>query len=171
MCKVKKIVFTGAECTGKSTLTRALAKRFGEPYSNEYVREYVQRINRELKVKDLEIIGKGQFANEQKACKNANRFSFHDTNILSSILYADHYFQKQIDWIDRKFRKTRYDFYFLCQPDFPWVSDPGQRESQKAREQLQCKFEQILENNKINFIPLKGNLEQRVQSVLDHLSA
>ena len=99
---MRRIVITGAESTGKSTLAKVLAKHFSAPLSTEFVRQYVNAVQRPLTAEDLEPIARGQFAAEAAAISNANNLVLHDTNILSSILYAKHYFDVTLDWVDQK---------------------------------------------------------------------
>ena len=166
----KRIVFIGAECTGKSTLAKALAEHFNEPCSAEYVRFHVEKLDRPLDATDLEPIARGQIQLEDEALKRATEFVFHDTNLLSSILYAEHYFNTHIQWADKAFQERKYARYFLCEPDFPWEADPGQRESPEERLKLQHLFEDILNRFHIPFIRLSGPLEQRLNNVLQNLN-
>ena len=89
---MKRIVLTGAECTGKSTLAKALSGYYGEPWTTEFVRSYVDQLDRELIQADLEEIFCGQIAAEDAGWAKSKRFVIHDTNLLSSIIYANHYF-------------------------------------------------------------------------------
>ena len=42
---MKKVVVIGPECTGKSTLTKALSQHFNCPYRQEYAREYIAQLS------------------------------------------------------------------------------------------------------------------------------
>ena len=165
---VRRIVFIGAECTGKSSIAKAIAERLGEPCSSEYVRQHVDQLNRPLDESDLEPIARGQIRLEDEAYAKASKYVFHDTNILSSILYAEHYFETHIPWVDDLFQSRDYDRYFFCQPDIPWTSDPGQREDPQEREKLHKLFESILARFQIPYTPLKGSLEKRIITVLEY---
>ncbi|MCH6256511.1 ATP-binding protein [Puniceicoccaceae bacterium K14] len=164
--EVKRVVFIGAECTGKSTIARAIATRLGEPCSTEYVRHYVDQLDRPLIQDDLDPIARGQLSLEDEAFSEASHYVIHDTNILSSILYAEHYFSTHIDWVDDTFSKRLYDTYFLCQPDMLWVADPGQREGPREREEMQKRFEEILNRYEIQYESLGGSVEQRLETVV-----
>jgi len=150
--KVRRIVFIGAECTGKSTIARAVAEHFGDPCSDEYVRQYVEQLDRSLDESDLEPIAQGQI------------------RLLSSILYAEHYFNTSIHWVDERFLSRIYDRYFFCQPDIPWKADPGQRVGPQERERLHKQFESILERFRIPYITLEGSSEKRLNTVLETLT-
>lgn len=169
---IKRIVFIGAECTGKSTLARAIAGRFGEPCSSEYVRQYVEQIgDRPLDATDLDPIARGQIAQEDEALARASKVVFHDTNILSSILYAEHYFDTHIEWVDDVFQKNEYNQYFFCQPDIPWEADPGQRVSDQERSILHRQFEAFLNRFELPYVTIEGSLEERIQAVLQSLES
>ena len=58
--KPKIIVITGAESTGKSTLTERLANHFNAPFIPETARQYVEKLNRKYTYSDVENIAKMQ---------------------------------------------------------------------------------------------------------------
>lgn len=158
-----RIVLTGAECTGKTTLAKALSGYFGEPWTGEFVRQYVDMLNRELRCEDLGPIAKGQLEQEDRALDQAKQIILHDTNLLSSILYANHYFGEQLDWANEKFLSRDYALYLLCSPvNVEWQADPGQRESPGARDELHNKFKDSLNTLKLPYIELTGSEEDRV---------
>lgn len=157
-----RVVLTGAECTGKTSLAAALSGYYGEPWTAEYVRQYVQNLDRELTREDLDPIAEGQLAAEDHALELANRLILHDTNLLSSILYANHYFGEQLDWANECFLSRDYALYLLCSPEgIEWQADPGQRESAAARAELQEIFKDSLRRLDLPYVELTGNQETR----------
>ena len=152
-----RIVITGAECTGKTTLTKALSGYYGEPWTVEFVREYAAQQDRELTQEDLDPIARGQLASEDHALDRAKRLILHDTNLLSSILYANHYYGAQLDWVNEAFLRRDYTLYLLCTPEgIDWQADPGQRESPAARDELHGKFLQSMQELNLPHVPLTG---------------
>ena len=159
---MKRIVITGAECTGKSTLAKALSGYYGEPWTPEYVRSYVEGIERALTAQDLPKIFAGQMANEDAHLRKANRCIFHDTNLLSSILYANHYFGSSDEIANERFLERDYSLYLLCSPeDIDWQADPGQRDSPQARTELQAKFKESLKRLHLPYLELTGDTTAR----------
>jgi nicotinamide riboside kinase len=157
-----RIVLTGAECTGKSTLATALSGYYGEPWTAEFVRQYVDNLDRELKREDLEAIAQGQLRQEDGPLDRANRLIIHDTNLLSSILYANHYFGEQLNWVNDTFLSRDYTLYLLCSPEgIEWKDDPGQRDSPEARDALHEKFKQSLQRLQLSYQTLQGCKEAR----------
>lgn len=144
--------------------------KLGEPFSKEYVREYADQIGRPLEASDLEPIARGQLKGEDEAAAQAKDIVLHDTNVLSSILYAEHYFDVHIPWVDKTFLEREYTLYFFCMPDIPWESDPGQRVSVDERSKLHAKFQKIMAAYQITPVPLSGTLDQRIQTALTTLA-
>ena len=52
----QRIVITGPESTGKTTLASALARRFGAPWLRETSRLYAEEVRRELTAADAALI-------------------------------------------------------------------------------------------------------------------
>ena len=123
----------------------------------------MDQISRKLKHKDLDSIARGQIAAEDAVLPKAERFVLHDTNLLSSILYAKHYFSTEIDWVEKAFMSREYTLYLLCLPDeIPWQSDPGQRESPSARIKFHGYFKESLDSLGIPYAELTGKEDMRI---------
>ena len=148
---------------GKSTLAQALSCHYGEPWTTEFVRGYVDQVDRELIETDLEEIFCGQIAAEDAGWAKSKRFVIHDTNLLSSIIYANHYFETTSGWVEEAFLKRDYSLYLLCSPDgIKWEDDPGQRDSSSAREKLHSMFNESLEKLKLPYLLLNGDQPLRL---------
>jgi nicotinamide riboside kinase len=46
-----------------------------------------------------------------------------DTDLVSTTVYARHYYGSCPAWIDEAARERRGDLYLLCDIDVPWVAD------------------------------------------------
>lgn len=168
--RMKQIVITGAESTGKTTLAKALAHHYNAPFSTEFVREYVERTARNPEAHDLQAIVTGQIASEDAATmRSEDGLVFHDTNLLSTIIYSEHYFGIGSKELMGKIAARSYDLYLLCMPDFPWVADQGQRESAEVRELLHHKFLKQLEALELPFVSLTGRLEDRLKKAVSSI--
>lgn len=169
---MKRIVLTGAECTGKSTLAQALSGYYGEPWTTEFVRSYVDQLDRELTKEDLSFIAKGQIATEDASLCNATRLVLHDTNLLSSIIYANHYFGEVSDEVNEEFLQRDYTLYLLCTPEgIGWEADPGQRDSPAARVTLQSKFKESLDKLGLPYVELSGDEAARFGAATQAIDA
>ena len=161
-----RVVITGAESTGKTTLTRQLAAHFEAPISREFVRDFVESIDRPIRVKDLGAIMKGQINYESEACKNSPRIVFHDTNLLSNSIYAEYYFKEQPKALESTLSHTKYDLYLFCQNEIPWQPDGEQRDSPQARNEIHIAFEKHLADCLVPVIQIKGNPENRFHQAI-----
>lgn len=135
------IVVTGAESTGKSTLAAALARALDAPLVPEFARTYAERAQRPLTAADVEPIARGQRAAEDAAIARARRSGqlVLDTDLLSTLVYARHYYRDAMPELDELVRARRPALYLLCDIDIPWVPDPV-RDSTTARPSQHADF-------------------------------
>ena len=97
---VKNVLIIGTASTGKTTLTRDLARRYSTSYSLEYSREYQQTRqvrDDELDIKDLHAIGIGQFELNRKHIHSpgTRKVFFADTDVMTTKLYTKLYQSKE----------------------------------------------------------------------------
>ena len=92
-----KVVLFGPESSGKSTLAKELADHYNSIYVEEYAREYLQKkydLNQEIcSYDDLIPIAKGQMRLENEASKKCNSILFCDTDLLTTKIYSEIYFE------------------------------------------------------------------------------
>jgi nicotinamide riboside kinase len=100
------------------------------------VRGYLDAKGAPLDAADVEPIARGQVALEDAvitAARGAHaRVVVLDTDLLSTAVYARHYYGDCPPWIERAVITRRADLYLLCHPDVAWVADP-QRDGPEAR--------------------------------------
>ena len=169
---VKRIVLFGPESSGKTTLAKQIAEKYGVPWVPEYAREYLQnKWDNEGKVcqpDDLIPIAIGQIDLENKAIdqaeKNDSPFIVCDTDLLETLVYSEVYYN---GWVDNKLQDAvsgqHYDLYFLTGIDVPWVAD-DLRDKPHEREKMYEAFRLALEANTCNYISLQGNQATRLES-------
>ena len=138
-----RIVVTGSECTGKTTLARALAARFDAPYVPEFCRGYQDARGTPLVADDVEPIARGQIAEADAAEERATQLLVLDTDLVSTVVYARHYYGSCPAWVEEAAHKRRADLYLLCAPDLPWEAD-NQRDRGDRREQMHRLFAEEL---------------------------
>lgn len=146
--RVPRIVVTGGESTGKTTLAAALAKALGSLWVPEYSRSYAEQVGRALTSADVEPIARGQVAAEDAASERWRAQVGRrrdapplvlDTDLVSTTVYAEHYYGACPAWIMAAARERLGDLYLLCEPDLPWESD-GVRDQPEARAKLHSAF-------------------------------
>src|ERR1700730_11229568 len=104
MEKVIRVVLTGSECTGKTELARALAEHYGGPWAAEFVRDYMDAKGSALDAGDIEPIAHGQVEREEGAARAAKDLVVLDTDLLSTLVYAQHYYGSAPRWVAQSAR-------------------------------------------------------------------
>lgn len=157
----RRVVLIGSECTGKTTLARALSERLDVPWSAEYVREFVDAIGRDPAAGDVDAIARGQVRIEEAAITAARErrcgVVVHDTDLLSTLVYAEHYYGASgvPPWIPGAVLTRRPALYLLSDIDVPWMPDP-QRNRGDRREEMQALFRIALESRGFPFVEVRG---------------
>ncbi|OBQ55783.1 NadR-like protein [Halodesulfovibrio spirochaetisodalis] len=150
-----RIVVTGSECTGKSTLAALLAEHYSVPYAQEFLREYFIANNGVLTLADAVPVAKGQLQAELDVEAQQPLFLLCDTNMLSSVVYNKYYYKENPEWIEAAFSERSYDLYLLCGIDVPWTDD-GQRDRPQEREYMQSLFRKELDDRCLPYIEVQG---------------
>ena len=139
-----RVVLIGSESTGKSALAARLADRFQAVLSVEHARRYAEATGIELGPNDVEPIARGQIALEDASIAAAGRLVILDTDLVSTVAYARHYYGACPRWIERAARTRLADLYLLHHPDVPWVADPGIRDRPDRRPAVHAEFARVL---------------------------
>ena len=155
------VVLSGAESTGKTTLSRDLARAFGTVATPEYARLYLDAKGLPLTVHDVEPIARGQMALEDDAVHGARRLLFKDTDLVSTVVYARHYYGACPGWIEDAARQRAGDLYLLLYPDVAWVADGPHRDRPQAREEIHGLFRVVLGELGVTFIDVRGSWAER----------
>lgn len=155
---MKRICLIGPECTGKTALARRAERELGLPWIEEYAREYAERYGNDLTADDVEPIARGQMANLDRA---AGDLVVLDTDLLSTVVYARHYYGTCPAWIEDEARRRRADLYLLFDTDVPWEPDPARDTGGEAREDLFDAFRAALDELDTQWEIVSGDEEAR----------
>lgn len=161
-----RICLIGPECTGKTTLAQRLARELGAVYVTEHARDYAMACNNVLTAADVEPIARGQMANED-AAREAERVVL-DTDLISTVVYARHYYGACPPWIEEEARRRRADVYLLMDTDVDWLPDPARDAGGDAREDLFDAFRATLDEFETNWTIVSGNWEERWEQIRAH---
>ena len=156
-----RVVLTGSECTGKTTLANELAKVYEVECVPEYVREFVESIGGRPQFSDHGPIARGQKALEDEYRERAGKLLFHDTDLMSTVAYCRIYFTRCPEWIEAAAFDRKATLYLLCDIDVPWLAD-GLRDRPDRREESQAVFEAVLKEARANYAVIRGSREQRL---------
>ncbi len=164
----KKIVIIGAESTGKSTMVKNLAEHFDSKFIEEYGRIYTSTMEYPYKLTkvDMERIALGHIIEVDKYDLEAKRLLFVDTEAITTKIFGELYVDPQFESksIDLMIKAQKYDVYILLENDVPFVDD-GTRLGEQFREYSNRRLKEELIKNKIPFICVSGNYEERFENV------
>lgn len=171
------VVITGSECTGKTTLAAELAAAFDASRSPEFARSYVDAKRAPLDASDVDPIAAGQLAVERAAEHHAAsrqaRFVVRDTDLVSTTVYARHYYGSCPEWIEAATRRRAGDLYLLLCPDVPWVADGLQRDraGDAERAEMHTRFRDALTSLGARVVEISGSWAERRRQALAAVSA
>jgi nicotinamide riboside kinase len=124
---MKVLVLTGPESSGKSWLAEEIQRQFGGVLVGEYVRQYIDEVQRDTVYADIDVIAHEQLAREDAARAVKPALLILDTHLLSNILWSRTLFNDCPAWLEAALVERQYDLHLLLSPDgVEWVGD-GQR--------------------------------------------
>lgn len=167
---ILRVTLTGSESTGKTQLAEGLARYYRTTWSREFSREYALHKGVPLEASDVEPIARGQMRVEDEALQRAHEIALFDTDLVSTVVYAEHYYGSCPEWVKRAARERLADLYLLCDIDVTWTPDP-QRDRPHAREELHRAFEGTLERFGARYALLQGTWEEREARAVDAIDA
>jgi len=157
-------VVTGGECTGKTTLAAHLAARFAVPWLPEASRLRAEEVargeGRELAAGDVEPIARLHCAAEDVAAASGPRALLLDADLLSTVVYARHYYGSCPAWIEAEARRRLADLYLLHAPDVPWIAD-GVRNRPSERAEIHRSFADLLRSWRAPTVEVSGDWSAR----------
>jgi nicotinamide riboside kinase len=161
-----RIIITGSESSGKTTLCKSLSSHFNISFSKEYAREYLQKIDRNYTQEDLIIIAKGQLKSE-KNC------TLLDTDLITIKIWSHYKYGSCDKWILEQIEKQKANkrLYLLCKPDIAWEEDPLRENPENRMDIFKLYREEIKRLNHDLYI-VEGNnrTENSVSRIIAHNS-
>ena len=170
----KRVVIVGAESTGKTTLTRELAKVYDTVWTPEYGRMYADgKIptlglfeKRSWRPSEFDHISKMQKQMEHMLAHDANRVIFSDTDSLCTELWHERY----VGYMDINLHYEVPHLYILADTDIPLEQDGTREESLDKRSRMQKRFLNTLIKNRFPFITASGTLDERINTCMQAIS-
>lgn len=176
---VRRVVLVGAESTGKTTLARLLAERYGTEWVPEYGREYWERRVAGLppdgalppwSSAEFRHIAAEQQRREDAAARRAGRVLLCDTNAFATGTWHERYLGTRDAEVDAIGRRDRVDLYLLTEPDFPFVQD-GWRDGESIRDWMHARFAEQLARGPAPVVRLRGPLDLRLEAAAAAIDA
>jgi len=164
----KRIAILGPESSGKSTLTKMLAKHYGVEYVEEYGRLVYEFRKGELDEEAFTHIAEGRQVLEDYKLKSGNKLLICDTEDITTYLFSRMFLPATYKNIEKillnKINDTRkYDLYMLLAPDCAAVQD-GTRKFLNLRWQHFHEIQKLLEKYSLPYKVISGNWSDRYTS-------
>ena len=187
-----KIILTGSESSGKTTLARQLAKYFNMPLVEEYARAFFEKKETpQYLQEDLMKIAKGQINDELRMMNDESPITHDslpilicDTDLLTLKIWSNEVFGncslELIQLIDSQLislsspianhQSTITSYYFLCSPEgVDWADDPL-RENPHDRDRLFKIYEKELKFYEKNYSILRGSENKRFDKAVTKIN-
>jgi nicotinamide riboside kinase len=117
-----RLVLSGVESTGKSTLAEELVQQFGGLLIPEFGRTYTEVSVRPLTLPDHHAIAEGHASHAEEAVAANPPVLVEDTDIVMTTAWATMLFGTRDPVLAA--RPSHADLHLLLLPDVPFVADP-----------------------------------------------
>jgi NadR type nicotinamide-nucleotide adenylyltransferase len=164
-----KVVITGPESTGKTTLCNSLAKHFQTSYVPEYARAYLQEKQGKYSQEDLTLMAIGQIKSEDEYQQKNKSLLICDTSLEVIRIWSEWKFKTCDKFIIDSARNRTPDLFLLLSPDLPWQADP-QRENPDDRNELFTYYRKTLREYDCEVVIISGTAEKRINSAIQAIN-
>lgn len=168
---VRRVVVTGAESTGTTTLARALAERLGCPWVPEYGRTWTERrpggLAAPWRTPEFVHIVRGQCAAEEAAARATPvPWLVGDTDAHATTLWHERYVgHLSAEVAAAAAAQVRPHARILAGDEIPWVQD-GMRDGEDVRHGMQDRFRATLGDDGVPWVEVTGSVAERVEQAL-----
>mgnify|MGYP001029110881 CR=1 FL=1 len=167
---IVKIVLFGPESTGKTTLSKQLARHYNTVWVPEFARGYLQnKWNNQRKTcehDDLLPIAIGQMQLENELAVKADKILICDTDLLETKVYSEEYYGGFVHKdLEIAANENTYDLYLLTYIDTPWEED-DLRDRPEQRLEMFNAFENALKKHNRPYVLLKGDKKTRLTKAI-----
>ncbi|MCF6365392.1 MAG: ATP-binding protein [Bacteroidales bacterium] len=168
----KKIVLTGPESTGKTTLSEQLSKEYNTINVPEFAREYIEDIKYKYTFEDVVYIAEKQIKQLiEQNYPGAKDFVFFDTGLIITKIWFLEVFKKVPEFVEEAIRTINVDLYLLCFPDIKWIQDCVRENGGEKRIYLFNKYKKELDLYKFKYFIITGDVNSRFLSAKKYLSS
>jgi NadR type nicotinamide-nucleotide adenylyltransferase len=185
----RRVVVVGAESSGTTTLTRALAAHYaarGGPWAAtrwvpEYGRTYCEeklavarRRDPSAWIGDLAwasdeftLIAERHLALEDAAARSGSPVLFCDTDAFATCLWHERYLGSPAPEVERVHARTRHDLWILTDTEGVPFEQDGWRDGEAVRERMSARFREELARRGLPSTVVTGPHDQRLGAAVE----
>ncbi len=158
-----RIILTGAESSGKSTLTRQLGDGLNLPVALEYARIHLEKNGPDYDEADLLEMSRLHIAWQKEKIPDEVPLGIFDTDLINYKIWAEEVFGRCPAEILNGIEQESHHVYLLCAPDLPWEPDPL-RENPHDRERLFERHRAEIEKLARRYELVRGRGDERLSN-------
>jgi len=159
----KKILITGPESTGKTTIASYISSQWKGLLVSEFARDYLEKNGPQYQYEDLLTIAKEHCRIVEQLERDHHQLVL-DTYLLNIKIWSEFKYDKVDLWIVDKLQDMSFEHVLLTKADVPWSFDPL-RENENNRDDLFALFQDEMSRLKWEYTVLESNEELRKEQV------
>jgi NadR type nicotinamide-nucleotide adenylyltransferase len=189
----RRVVVVGAESSGTTTLTRALAAHYaarGGPWAAarwvpEYGRTYCEEKLAVARRRDpakwigdlswasgeFTLIAERQLALEDAAARSGSPVLFCDTDAFATTLWHERYLGSPAPEVERLHAGSHHDLWILTDPAGVPFEQDGWRDGESIRERMSARFREELERRDLAHVIVTGTHDDRLATAVTAVDA
>jgi HTH-type transcriptional regulator, transcriptional repressor of NAD biosynthesis genes len=164
-----KVAILGTESTGKTTLTKQLAKHFNCSLVLEAGRELIPDSTK-FTFEDLHLVANEHAKRIYDAILDESPLIIIDTDVHITKSYARFTFGKELPVDNHIYNTNKSDLYLYLNNDAPYYQD-GTRLNKKKRDLLDQSHREVLTEHQIKLVEIAGNWQNRFEQAVSEVSS
>ena len=171
----RRVVVTGAESTGSTTLAADLAAHYGVGWTPEYGREWTMirpgGLDEPWCTEEFDLIAIEHARQEVEAMRRSPRpLVISDTDVLATTLWHERYLGRPSPTVVARAAAWRPDLYILTGDEIAFTQD-GWRDGEAIRHEMQQRFRETLDAFGVPWIEVRGTPPERLQAAVERVDA
>ncbi len=171
----RRICILGAESTGTTTLSKALAKHYHTVWVPEDGRMYSMGkvhgdINAEWRTDEFVHIAEAQGELEDMLAESSNGLVICDTDAFATSVWHERYMGTRSPRVEAVVQRRSYDLYIVTGDEIPFEDD-GLRDGECVRHWMHQRLIARLTEEDKRFIVVTGSQEERLTKAISEIDA